>query len=191
MVRVRVIGGRSRGRRLYARLPPGVRPTTDRVREAVFDILGSIVDLEGLTVLDLFCGSGALGVEALSRGASAAVFVDRDVRALRAARANLEHAGLVDEPVQLVRATLPDWLVRRGALHMGLEPGSSGFDLGFCDPPYAFDDWTRLLELLPAELAVLESDHELDLPGSWDGVRARHYGGTLITVARRTHATLS
>ena len=59
------------------------------------------------------------------------------------------------------------------------------FDVAFCDPPYAFDRWPRLLELLPAGLAVLESDHELGLPGGWDVVRTRHYGGTLVTVARR------
>jgi 16S rRNA (guanine966-N2)-methyltransferase len=173
---VRVIGGRSRGRRLPARLPSGVRPTSDRVREAIFDILGSLGGVEGLRVLDLFCGSGALGVEALSRGASSGTFVDRDARSLAAARHNLEHAGLDGDSVRLVRASLPEWLAGNGARR---------FDVAFCDPPYAFDRWPRLLELLPAGLAVLESDHELALPGGWDAVRTRHYGGTLVTVARR------
>ena len=67
---MRVIGGRSRGRRLPARLPAAVRPTSDRVREAIFDILGSMGGVDGAQVVDLFCGSGALGVEALSRGAA-------------------------------------------------------------------------------------------------------------------------
>ena len=75
---MRVIGGRSRGRRLSARLPPTVRPTSDRVRESIFDILGSRGGVEGLRVVDLFCGSGALGVEALSRGAASVTFVDSD-----------------------------------------------------------------------------------------------------------------
>ena len=173
---MRVIGGRSRGRRLPARLPSGVRPTSDRVREAVFDILGSLGGVEGLDVLDLFCGSGALGAEALSRGAAAATFVDRDPRSLAAARHNLDHAGLAGESVHFIRASLPDWLA-------GVAPRR--FDVAFCDPPYAFDRWQRLLELLPAGLAVLESDHDLGVLGGWDVVRTRQYGGTLVTVARR------
>ncbi len=107
---MRVIGGRSRGRRLAAKLPPSVRPTSDRVREAIFDILGTQGGVEGLAVVDLFCGSGALGVEALSRGAASATFVDLDPGALAAVRLNLEAVGLGDEPVTLVRAALPGWL---------------------------------------------------------------------------------
>ena len=86
---MRVIGGRSRGRRLAAKLPQTVRPTSDRVRESIFDILGSLGGVEDLDVVDLFCGSGALGVEALSRGASSATFVDADPEALAAVRQNL------------------------------------------------------------------------------------------------------
>src|SRR5215469_12774206 len=107
---MRVIGGRSRGRRLAAKLPRSVRPTSDRVRESIFDILGSQGGVEGLTVVDLFCGSGALGVEALSRGAASATFVDIDSHALEAARRNLEAVALDGEPVQFVRAALPGWL---------------------------------------------------------------------------------
>ena len=107
---MRVIGGRSRGRRLAAKLPPSVRPTSDRVRESIFDILGSQGGVEGLAVVDLFCGSGALGVEALSRGAASATFVDLDPDALAAVRLNLEAVGLGDEPATLVRAALPGWL---------------------------------------------------------------------------------
>src|ERR1700733_11722151 len=107
---MRVIGGRSRGRRLAPKLPRSVRPTSDRVREAVFDILGSQGGVEGLVVVDLFCGSGALGVEALSRGAASATFVDLDPDALAAVRRNLEAVGLATEPATLVRASLPGWL---------------------------------------------------------------------------------
>src|SRR6516225_6239818 len=107
---MRVIGGRSRGRRLAAKLPKSIRPTSDRVRESIFDILGSQGGVEGLRVVDLFCGSGALGVEALSRGAASATFVDRDPDALTAVRRNLDAVGLVDEAVTLVRASLPGWL---------------------------------------------------------------------------------
>ncbi len=170
-----MIGGRSGGRRLAARLPGGVRPTSDRVREAVFDILSSLQAVEGAAVADLFCGSGALGLEALSRGAASATFVDRDVRALRAVRTNLAGVGLRSCPTRLVRATLPGWLVEA-------EP----FDLAFCDPPYAFTAWERLLLSLPASLAVLESADEVEVPEPWEVARRRRYGGTLVTVAERS-----
>jgi 16S rRNA (guanine966-N2)-methyltransferase len=91
---VRVIGGSARGRRLVA--PPGrdVRPTSDRVREAMFSSLAEVVP--GASVLDLYAGSGALSVEALSRGAAAALLVERDARAVAAATRNLELAGVAD-----------------------------------------------------------------------------------------------
>ena len=125
---MRVIGGRSRGRRLAAKLPAAVRPTSDRVRESIFDILGSRGGVEGLRVVDLFCGSGALGLEALSRGAASATFVDQDAAALEAVRTNLTSIGLGDEPTTVVRAALPGWLA-----------GAPSFDLALCDPPYTFD----------------------------------------------------
>ena len=86
---MRVVGGESRGRRLTAPVAKGVRPTSDRVRESIFDILGSLVDLSGLRVVDLFAGTGALGIEALSRGAGSVTFVESDAAAVAAIRANL------------------------------------------------------------------------------------------------------
>jgi 16S rRNA (guanine(966)-N(2))-methyltransferase RsmD len=172
---VRVIGGRSRGRRLAAKLPAAVRPTSDRVRESIFDILGSRGGVEGLTVVDLFCGSGALGLEALSRGAASATFVDQDPGALEAVRTNLESVGLGDQPVTVVRAALPGWLA-----------GAPAFDLALCDPPYTFEAWPALLTDLRAETAVLESSAPITLPPGWMVARERRYGGTLVTVAHRT-----
>jgi 16S rRNA (guanine966-N2)-methyltransferase len=175
---VRVIGGRSRGRRLAAKLPAAVRPTSDRVRESIFDILGSRGGVEGLTVVDLFCGSGALGLEALSRGAAAATFVDQDPGALEAVRTNLAAVGLGDEPATVVRAALPAWLA-----------GAPTFDLALCDPPYTFDQWPELLSLLRADTAVLESSAPIPLPEGWMVARERRYGGTLVTVAQRSSAS--
>jgi 16S rRNA (guanine966-N2)-methyltransferase len=171
---MRVIGGRSRGRRLAAKLPAAVRPTSDRVRESIFDILGSRGGVEGLSVVDLFCGSGALGLEALSRGAASATFVDQDAAALEAVRTNVDAVGLGDEPVVCVRAALPGWLA-----------GAPRFDLALCDPPYTFDAWPDLLSLLQAETAVLESALPVPLPEGWVVARERRYGGTLVTVAHR------
>jgi 16S rRNA (guanine(966)-N(2))-methyltransferase RsmD len=176
---MRVIGGRSRGRRLAAKLPRSVRPTSDRVRESIFDILGSQGGVEGLRVVDLFCGSGALGVEALSRGAASATFVDLDPAALAAARQNLDAVGLSDEPATLVRASLPAWL----------EGGSAGsFDLALCDPPYNFEEWPALLGALRAHVVVMESSSPVALAGDWVVARERRYGGTLVTVAHRSGA---
>lgn len=175
---MRVIAGSSRGRRLPGRLPGGVRPTGDRVREAIFDILGSMGGVDGASVLDLFCGSGALGVESLSRGAASATFVDHDAAALAAVRTNLEATALADRPVQLVRAELPGWLGR---------PAPA--DLALCDPPYAFNDWPTLLGLLQADVAVLESSESappIEPPEGWMVARSRRYGGTLVTVVTST-----
>jgi 16S rRNA (guanine(966)-N(2))-methyltransferase RsmD len=178
---MRVIGGRSRGRRLAARLPKSVRPTSDRVRESIFDILGSHGGVEGLRVADLFCGSGALGVEALSRGAASATFVDLDPDALDAVRENLTAVGLADADATLVRAALPGWL-RTGSGNR--HPGTGhAYDLALCDPPYDFADWPALLEVLDAAMVVLESSSPIALPDTWVIARERRYGGTLITVA--------
>jgi 16S rRNA (guanine966-N2)-methyltransferase len=160
---MRVIGGRSRGRRLVAKLPPSVRPTSDRVRESIFDILGS----QG-------------GVEGLSRGAASSTFVDLDPDALAAVRRNLEAVGLAGEAATLVRASLPGWLQAAG----GREP----FDLALCDPPYDFADWPALLGALRAETAVMESSSVVPFPEGWVVTRERRYGGTLVTVAHRSGA---
>ncbi len=168
-----MIGGSSRGRRHPARLPAGVRPTSDRVREAHFDMLGARGGVEDRSVVDLFCGSGALGAEALSRGAASVTFVDHDNDALAAVRANLDAAGLAGAPLELVRAELPGWLGR-----------SRAFDVALCDPPYSFVDWSTLLGSLHASVAVLESSGPLDVPDTWAVTKQRRYGGTLVTVVR-------
>jgi 16S rRNA (guanine966-N2)-methyltransferase len=123
---MRIVAGTHRGRRISA--PPGraTRPTPDRVREALFAILGP---LEGADVLDLFAGSGALGLEALSRGAATATFVDRAPRAVAAIRANAESLGLADR----ARVVGRDW---RAALAAERAAGRR-FGLCLCDPPYS------------------------------------------------------
>jgi 16S rRNA (guanine966-N2)-methyltransferase len=174
---VRVIAGSSRGRRLPARLPGNVRPTADRVREAIFDIIGSMGGVAGATVLDLFCGSGALGLEALSRGARTVTFVDHDAAALTAVRTNLGATGLASPGATVVRAELPGWLSR-----------APRADLALCDPPYAFGDWATLLSELDAAVAVCESKEAIDTPPGWIVAKTRRYGGTLVTVARQSAA---
>jgi 16S rRNA (guanine(966)-N(2))-methyltransferase RsmD len=174
---VRVVAGLYRGRRLEA--PPGrsTRPTADRVREALFSILGPGA-VDDARVLDLFAGSGALGIEALSRGAREAVFVDSDARAVAAVRRNLEAVG-VDARVH--RRDAFEWLAA--------EPGT--FALVFVDPPYSSAGQTggRLSELLPplltdTSITVTESDKRAPLELSLPLVDERTYGDTRIAIHR-------
>lgn len=178
---MRVVAGRLRGRRIVAPSSQRTRPTTDRVREATFNALSSLGALDDAVVVDLFAGSGALGIEALSRGASSAVFVERDPEALEALRANLRELELTE----VARVVAGDAL---GAL-----AAVGDATLVVADPPYGFDRWTELLALVAAHLpsahlVVAESDRSLaDEPGldGWESVRAKRYGRTHVTILRR------
>lgn len=176
---MRVVAGTLGGRRFAAPAGTDTRPTPDRVREAVFNALGSLGAVADARVVDLFAGSGALGIEALSRGAAHATFVESDRRAADVVAANLATLGLAE------RATV----VRR-PVDAALDDLGDGIDLVLADPPYAFDRWAALLERLGPRLAregvvVAESDRPLDLPPGWGKVRERTYGGTVVTFARR------
>lgn len=175
---MRVIGGDLRGRRLSAPSGTAVRPTSDRVREAIFDILFSQGGVEGAHVVDLFAGTGALGIEALSRGAASATFVEWDPTALAAIRSNLASVGLADAEqsgdTTLIRADAETWVATT----------ASRYDLALVDPPYQFAGWDSLVRRLPAELAILESGVEIGAPDGWVIVKSRRYGSTIVTVAR-------
>jgi 16S rRNA (guanine(966)-N(2))-methyltransferase RsmD len=146
------------------------------VRESVFNMLVNHVDLGGVSVLDLFAGSGALGIEALSRGAGRATFVDHDRAAVAAIRTNLTACGFED------RAEVVEGRVD-GHLRELAQGGRGPVDVAFADPPYAHEGWPDLLGRLPARLVVAESDREIDLPAGWRTVRARRYGSTVVTIA--------
>lgn len=174
---MRVIAGALKGQRLVAPRGWKVRPTSDRVREAIFSALG---DVEGARVLDLYCGTGALGIEALSRGATSAVLVDRDTRP---ALGNVERLGL-GEHVELVRANVERWLATTTA-----EPSAPRFDLIFIDAPYRLADRVgraldkHLLQLLAAGgRAVVESGARAPLRiDSLERLRQRRYGATDVS----------
>ncbi len=153
---------------------PGLRPTSDRVREAVFDILASLGVVEGASVLDAFSGSGALGIEALSRGAKSVCFVESDRRAVAGIRANLDSTGFGATPgVRVVRAEVLEFLARAAGTR---------YDLALVDPPYDFERWRPLLEVLEADVAVLESSDQVEVPPAFLVRREYRYGGTLVTV---------
>jgi 16S rRNA (guanine966-N2)-methyltransferase len=171
---MRVIAGELGGRRLRSAAGKQTRPTAARVREALFSMLGEI---EGAAVLDLFAGSGALGIEALSRGAASATFVERDPRALEALRANVAQLGLAQRSE-----------IRTGDALAALRREAK-YDLVFIDPPYAAaaqlgGTLSRELRaaLAPGARVVSESDRrsplELELPLA----RERRYGDTIIRI---------
>jgi 16S rRNA (guanine966-N2)-methyltransferase len=168
-----VVAGSAKGRRLVA--PDGLdtRPTSDRVRESIFNALHSLDAVDGATVLDLFAGSGALGIEALSRGARHCTFVEPARPALDALRANLASTGLAAQAT-VVGTTAEAYLARRPEL----------VDVALCDPPYAFDAWPELLASLPAGLVVCESDRPIEPGQGWRVVRTRRYGSTVVTFGR-------
>jgi 16S rRNA (guanine966-N2)-methyltransferase len=173
---VRVIAGEARGRRLQAPEGLDTRPTADRVREATFNALGSLDAIDGATVLDLFAGSGAMGIEALSRGASHATFVDHESRAIHAIETNLAATGLAD------RATVVRARVERFLAEAALDARRWGVCL--IDPPYVFDDWPALLATVPADLVVVESDRSVETSEAWRAIRERRYGATLVAILR-------
>lgn len=181
----RIIGGAAGGRRI-AVPPRGTRPTTDRVRESLFNILTARLEVTGLKVLDLYAGSGALGLEALSRGAAAALFVESDPRTGSVIARNIETLGL------------PGAALRRGAVATVLAAGTAAaFDLVLADPPYDVD--AAEVEAVLAALAAHGWVHEgsvavveraaggtpLNWPAGWSVWPPRVYGDTRLELAER------
>jgi 16S rRNA (guanine966-N2)-methyltransferase len=178
---VRIIAGELGGRRLKAPPGKGTRPTAERVREALFSMLGA---LDGEHVLDLFAGTGALGIEALSRGASHAVFVESDARAAGLLSENLSALQLGDERVEIRRVDASRAL-RTASMD------SEKYDLIFVDPPYReAERWGKELSpILPSLLSnggrvVAESDRRAPLDLGLEVERSRRYGDTSITIHR-------
>ena len=174
---MRVVAGIARGRKLIAPKGDATRPTSDFVREAVCNSLQAHVDLDQATVLDLFAGTGALGIEALSRGAASATFVERDRAALAAIRSNLGALGFE------ARVVAGD-----AVAHAALV---GPVDVAFVDPPYAFDQWDELLGHLDAGVAVLEADHPVDVADGWRVLKVKRFGGTVVTLVQHTSSPAS
>lgn len=182
---MRVIAGRARGRKLTTVEGPAVRPTSDRVKEALFSMIESRFALAGARVLDLYAGSGALGIEALSRGAGAAVFVERSPAAARAVRRNLEACGLEGRLLTLEARAALARLRAEGAL----------FDGVLLDPPYASDEAAASLtalgagDLLAAHAWVVLEHDDRSPPAARCGclglILTRRYGNTQIAVYLR------
>jgi 16S rRNA (guanine966-N2)-methyltransferase len=178
---LRIVAGSRRGRRLKVPGEGSVRPTGDRVREAIFDVLGPV---DGLRALDLFAGSGAMGLEALSRGAAHCVFVEADARVAAVLRQNIQALGFEAASSQVVVADYHRAVER-------LAGPSAGFDLLFIDPPYRMlrEVAVMLAPLLPALLAddglvVVEAPSSVPVEMGMDPVFDRVYGDTRVVMLK-------
>lgn len=183
----RIIGGRAKGRRLQTPAGDMTRPTSDRVREALFSAIESAVgSLSGLRFLDLYAGSGAVGLEAWSRGAGAVTLVEQDRRTAALVRANAVELGC---PAEVITASVPA-VLRRGP--------SARYDVVFLDPPYALDgaEVSAALGLLveqawlcPDALVIVERSRrasDLEWPSMLRAERQRRYGETVVHYGRHT-----
>lgn len=185
---MRVVGGRFRGRPLATPADDATRPTSDRVREAIFNILAHGVpgfSLAGARVLDLFAGTGALGLEALSRGAGYCLFVEEAATARALVRRNVEALGL----------TGVTKIYRRDATQLGPAAGREQFDLAFLDPPYGQGLAEKALAsaaaggwLTPGTIAVVEErkDAAVEFPAAFVAIDQRTWGDTQAAFARYT-----
>ena len=189
---MRVVAGELRGRRINAPLGKKTRPTTDKAREATFNALGSLGVVVGARVIDAFAGSGALGIEALSRGAEHCTFIERDREALEVLRENLETLGLVEKST----------VVRGDVLtNIGLVRNAS---LVLADPPYEFTQWSQFLAEVSCDLVVAESDRDMNgvingevngvispVDGAspaitgWEVTRVKRYGRAYVSFLQR------
>ena len=182
---MRIVGGRFRGRTLSGPRTMAVRPTSDRLREAVFNVLAHAYGdpIEGARVLDLFAGTGALGLEALSRGAASALFVDDSAEGRGLVRANVEALGVAGITK----------VFRRDATRLGEVHPNLPFTLAFCDPPYGRGLATAALAsamaggwFAPGAMVVVEeaADAPLELPEGLALLEERTYGDTKVIFAR-------
>jgi 16S rRNA (guanine966-N2)-methyltransferase len=168
-----VVAGELRGRRIESPEGKTTRPTTDMAREAIFNSLGSHYDLTGARIVDCFAGTGALGIEAISRGAAHATFIERDKHALEVLKHNIETLGITD------RSTI----VRGDALTQVAQCKEA--DLVLADPPYDFAKWAEFLAVVPCNLVVAEAGAPVPAPAGWEVLREKRYGRTHVTFLRR------
>ncbi|MFT7473254.1 MAG: 16S rRNA (guanine966-N2)-methyltransferase [Verrucomicrobiales bacterium] len=171
---MRVVAGEARGRQIVAPDGNRTRPTSDRVRESIFNMLFSLGATNDVDVLDLYAGCGALGIEALSRGASSCIFVEQDRRAVECIRNNLDALGYSDQAT-VVQADVMAWV----------EQNSGCFDVVLADPPYADDSWKTLLDSVQSRWLVAEAGDTVKEHPRWDVVREKTYGTTVVTVFAR------
>ncbi|MCH2287532.1 MAG: 16S rRNA (guanine(966)-N(2))-methyltransferase RsmD [SAR324 cluster bacterium] len=183
---IRIIGGKYRGRKLKVFPGNDVRPTSDQVREALFNLLSPLLNWDNMVVLDLYAGSGALGLEALSRGAKKAVFVEASRKHMTILKQNIELFSLEQTKFELAQEKAARWISRFA------DPGQQC--LAFLDPPFSSNEYNLILEklgLTPAirtgSLIVVESNQtrEILFPENMDLLKHRRYGTVSLDILRK------
>ncbi len=178
---MRVLGGTSKGKKIKTPSGSLTRPTSSRVKKSLFDMLCTRMDFFGIEVLDLFAGSGSLGLEAISRGASHVEFVDSAHSVVQVLKENVASIPPEVAQVAVMKSSALGFLKNR--ISMGVH-----YDLVFCDPPYLFDEWNELLGqviqvMTKYSIIVIESDREVVLPDGLVVLKVKDYGSTVITLA--------
>ena len=185
---MRIIAGKYKSRRFEAKIPNGTRPTSDMARESVFDILYSYMDFENINVIDIFAGTGAMGFEALSRGAGYCLFVDKSIQSTNYIRNFAEKIGLEDVSFD----TEKDDVVR-SLRRMSRDSTEPFFELAFLDPPYQSEILNTSLSLLaegfilkPEGIAVVEHSVRMgiNIPNKFDILTQRTFGDTIIEIIK-------
>lgn len=173
---MRVIAGQFKGRVLKAPKRAVTRPTTDRAKEGIFNSINSDGGIEDATVVDLFSGSGSLGIEALSRGAASVTFVDHDSDAIKTIQKNIEQLGI--DNYKLQKSDVKSFVSRMEKV-----------DFVFLDPPFAIsdEDWSEILSKLNTDRIVAESDRDISalFPPEYPVQKLREYGDSVVMFASR------
>ena len=170
---MRVISGSAKGRKLVVPSGDHVRPTKDRVKEAIFNSLHSYGLVENRSFLDLFSGTGSLGIEALSRGAKSVVFVDHHAEAIDCIILNVEKLNY-DSTSKIIKTDALSFLER-----------DDYFDVALLDPPYKYEHWGTLLKRVNAHSIVIESSEQVTLESDWEIIKSQKYGQTNLLIASR------
>ena len=168
---MRIVAGTARGRKLIIPSNSEIRPTKDRVREAIFNSLHSYGLVEDLHYLDLFAGTGSLGLEALSRGANSVVFVANNELSVNTVTQNLQRLGFIGK-AEIRRQDAMTYLKE-----------SREFDVAILDPPYEFKLWDQLLSQIKSKVVVIESSQNINLDESWVIIKEQSYGQSNVQIA--------
>tara|TARA_Y100000748_G_scaffold124778_1_gene104718 strand:+ start:946 stop:1476 length:531 start_codon:yes stop_codon:yes gene_type:complete len=170
---MRVISGSAKGRKLVVPSGDHVRPTKDRVKEAIFNSLHSYGLVENRSFLDLFSGTGSLGIEALSRGAKSVVFIDHHAEAIDCIILNVEKLNY-GSTSKILKTDALSFLER-----------DDYFDVALLDPPYKYEHWDTLLKRVNANSIVIESSEQVTLESDWEIIKSQKYGQTNLLIASR------
>ena len=170
---MRVISGSAKGRKLVVPSGDHVRPTKDRVKEAIFNSLHSYGLVENRSFLDLFSGTGSLGIEALSRGAKSVVFIDHHAEAIDCIILNVKKLNY-GSTSKILKTDALSFLER-----------DDYFDVALLDPPYKYEHWGTLLKRVNAHSIVIESSEQVTLESDWEIIKSQKYGQTNLLIASR------